>query len=125
MQALTSVAAASALETTPAALSGGNQQKLMFARALLADPAVLIADEPTRGVDVGAKRDLYELLVDLAGRGVADPAHLERDRGDPRARPPRRSSCAPGGSSPSSPATQMTEEAILAASFGRAPAAAA
>ena len=56
---------------SPAALSGGNQQKLMFARALLADPAVLIADEPTRGVDVGAKRDLYELLVDLAASGVA------------------------------------------------------
>ena len=43
----------------------------MFARALLAHPAVLIADEPTRGVDVGAKRDIYELIVGLAASGVA------------------------------------------------------
>ena len=65
------VAASSELETIPAALSGGNQQKLMFARALLAHPTVLIADEPTRGVDVGAKRDIYELMVGLAASGVA------------------------------------------------------
>ena len=69
--ARTASSVASGLETPPAALSGGNQQKLMFARALLANPAVLIADEPTRGVDVGAKRDLYELLVELAAGGVA------------------------------------------------------
>jgi ABC-type sugar transport system ATPase subunit len=51
-------------------LSGGNQQKLMFARALLVSPRVLLADEPTRGVDVGAKRAIYELLVQLAADGV-------------------------------------------------------
>ena len=52
-------------------LSGGNQQKLLFARSMMCAPNVLIADEPTRGVDVGSKRAIYELLVQMAQDGMA------------------------------------------------------
>jgi rhamnose transport system ATP-binding protein len=69
--ALEQVAAAPILEAPAGALSGGNQQKLLFARAMLVAPGVLIADEPTRGVDVGAKHDLYLLIARLAGEGMA------------------------------------------------------
>lgn len=68
--ALGRVSGTDRLELPAIALSGGNQQKLMFARALLAKPRVLIADEPTRGVDVGAKRDIYRLIVEIAASGV-------------------------------------------------------
>jgi ribose transport system ATP-binding protein len=52
-------------------LSGGNQQKVVYGKWLARDPRVLILDEPTRGVDVGAKAEIYALLDELAGRGVA------------------------------------------------------
>ncbi|NHC15297.1 sugar ABC transporter ATP-binding protein [Motilibacter deserti] len=52
-------------------LSGGNQQKVVLAKWLATEPAVMVLDEPTRGIDVGAKRAVYELMRELSARGVA------------------------------------------------------
>ena len=56
-------------ETKIRALSGGNQQKVIIGRWLLTDPEVLLLDEPTRGIDVGAKYEIYQLIIDLANKG--------------------------------------------------------
>ncbi len=50
-------------------LSGGNQQKVVVSRALLAEPEIFVVDEPTRGIDVGAKYEIYTILNDLAAQG--------------------------------------------------------
>ena len=52
-------------------LSGGNQQKVILGRWLLTEPEVLMLDEPTRGIDVGAKFEIYKLIVELASKGKA------------------------------------------------------
>ena len=59
------------IESVITQLSGGNQQKTLFGRWLVSRPRLFIADEPTRGVDVGAKRGIYDLLVGLAAAGMA------------------------------------------------------
>ena len=56
-------------ETKIRSLSGGNQQKVIIGRWLLTEPDVLLLDEPTRGIDVGAKYEIYQLILDLANKG--------------------------------------------------------
>ena len=52
-------------------LSGGNQQKVVLGKWLMTEPSILIIDEPTRGVDVGAKYEIYEIIDQIAARGTA------------------------------------------------------
>ncbi len=58
-------------ETVVGTLSGGNQQKVILARCMALKPKVLIVDEPTRGIDIGAKAEVHQLLRDLASKGTA------------------------------------------------------
>ena len=57
------------LKTAIKTLSGGNQQKVLLGRWLLSEPDILILDEPTRGIDVGAKYEIYELMEEMAQKG--------------------------------------------------------
>ena len=61
----------SSVYQTTVNLSGGNQQKVLVGRWLLTNPSILILDEPTRGIDVGAKAEIHRLVSELAGQGVA------------------------------------------------------
>ncbi len=61
----------SALGQAVSTLSGGNQQKIILSRGLATDPGLLILHEPTRGIDVGAKAEIYDILKDLASQGMA------------------------------------------------------
>ena len=62
---------APSLETTVGTLSGGNQQKVVIGKALMTQPKVILLDEPTRGIDVGAKLEVYELINQLTSEGRA------------------------------------------------------
>ena len=59
------------IDTSVETLSGGNQQKVILGKWLNASPTIFILDEPTRGIDIGAKVEIYKLLDRLAGEGVA------------------------------------------------------
>jgi putative multiple sugar transport system ATP-binding protein len=62
---------ASTVSAVTGKLSGGNQQKVVLSKWLFTDPDVLILDEPTRGIDVGAKYEIYTIINELAARGKA------------------------------------------------------
>ncbi len=62
---------APSLETRVESLSGGNQQKVVVAKWMSLEPSLLIMDEPTRGIDVGAKREIYRLIEDMANKGIS------------------------------------------------------
>ena len=72
----------SSVDQTAVNLSGGNQQKVVLSKWLFANPAVLILDEPTRGIDVGAKFEIYTILNRHAGGREVGPAHLVGDARD-------------------------------------------
>jgi ABC-type sugar transport system ATPase subunit len=100
-------------------LSGGNQQKALFARMLLAGPRVLVADEPTRGVDVGAKRAIYDLLTELAGEGLG-VLFISSDTEEILGLAHRVLVMRAGRIAAELSGDAMTEAAILAAAFGAA-----
>jgi rhamnose transport system ATP-binding protein len=117
---LTSLDVRAAGQGAPAgALSGGNQQKLLFARMLLRRPQVLIADEPTRGVDVGAKRAIYDLLASLARDGMA-VLLISSDIEEVLGLAHRVLVMRQGRIAAELTGQQLTEAAILAAAFGTA-----
>ena len=84
--------------------SGGNQQKAVLARWLLRSCRVLLLDEPTRGVDVGARSEIYRVIAELAGQRDRDRHGLQRAGRAPRLLPPRAGACARATSSTSSTA---------------------
>ena len=63
-------------------LSGGNQQKVVFAKWIEAGPSLLVLDDPTRGIDVGAKRDMHKIMRRLAQNGEGRSLFLKRPRRD-------------------------------------------
>ena len=101
-------------------LSGGNQQKVVLGKWLAAGVDVLILDEPTRGIDVGAKVEIYELMNRLTATGRGDPDDLvgaARDPGHERPHP----GDAPGPDrGRAGRRAGATQEQVLRAALGRA-----
>ena len=120
-----SASAPAARSRSSAQLSGGNQQKVVLGKWLETEPRILILDEPTRGIDVGAKAEIHALMGRLAPAGHGDPDDLQRAAGGARherpgaghaRRPPRRRPSTaptptPKPSAPPWPAPAAPEEA--------------
>ena len=71
------------IETLIQSLSGGNQQKIILARQLMIPSKLLILDEPTRGIDVGAKLEIYNIMTSLVKEGLRYPDDILRTSGTP------------------------------------------
>jgi ABC-type sugar transport system ATPase subunit len=69
-------------------LSGGNQQKVVIGKMLATDPEVILLDEPSRGIDIGAKAEVFKLLAERAKQGLARCLHHVGGRRMPQHRPP-------------------------------------
>jgi len=101
-----------------ATLSGGNQQKVVIARWLAGGPRVLLLNDPTRGVDIGAKRDIYKLLDELTGRGVA-VVMLSTEVDEHIELMDRVLVFREGSLSATLPRERLTRQSLVAAFFGR------
>ncbi|MGA8041170.1 MAG: sugar ABC transporter ATP-binding protein [Terracidiphilus sp.] len=106
--------AAPDLEVPVTALSGGNQQKVLIARCLMRSPALLLLDEPTRGVDVGAKTEIYGILRQLADQGIG-VIFTSSEIEETQALADRALVLCQGRISADLKGSQMTDEALFAA----------
>ena len=99
-------------------LSGGNQQKLALAKVLHPDPRVVVLDEPTRGVDVGAKRDIYFLIRELVREGRRGVVVISSELIELIGLCDRVARDARGSSAGRLDATHLTEKALIAHATG-------
>ncbi|MGW5241524.1 sugar ABC transporter ATP-binding protein [Monashia sp. NPDC004114] len=113
-----------ALAAPVTSLSGGNQQKVVLARALLTEPVVLLLDEPTRGIDVGAKSQIAEIMSNLAGAGYG-VLFISSELAEVMAMADRVLVMARGRITAELAGPELTEEALVAASASDAVLAAA
>ncbi len=114
--------AAADLELPVTTLSGGNQQKVLIARCLLRSPALLLLDEPTRGVDVGAKAEIYSILRRLAAQGIG-VLFTSSEIEETQALADRALVLCQGTIAAEFPRAEMTDDALFAAASPSAPAA--
>jgi erythritol transport system ATP-binding protein len=112
--------AAKDLELPVTALSGGNQQKVLIARCLMRSPALLLLDEPTRGVDVGAKAEIYAILRRLAKQGIG-VLFTSSEIEEMQALADRALVLCQGSITAELDQSQMTDEALFAAASPSAP----
>jgi len=107
------------LHQIAAYLSGGNQQKIVFGKWIMRTPKVLLLDEPTRGVDIGAKQEIYALMEQLASNGTAI-LFVSSEMEEILGMADRTYVMHEGQIKGQLSRTQMTEQSIMQLAFGRA-----